>query len=695
MIITNQRTFAQLQGQAKIDSLLTQIPNAKKDTNHVNLLNNLASAYSTLNPDEGIKFDKKGLELSNKINWDYGAAQLYNTLGSLYFAKSEYSRALSYCKKALKIAETIGNERLIGRNLGNIGILYANLSDNAKALEYYQKSLKIAEKLGDKKSIQANYGNIAVIYRELKVFDKSLYYNLKALKIAEDEGDNRRMGLYLGNIGNLYRDQNVFDKAVDYYYQAVVKAREIDDKSSIGRNIGNIGNIFLLKSDYINAFTCMFEALRISEELGDKRGASIWLGNIGGVYLILSKDSIFYNIEKNNLNFNKKYNLEHALSFTYKALEISQNIHNDNHLIDLYKNLEESYLELGNKDSAYKYLNLRHEIKDSIFSLENTKKIASLEASRESQMKDLQILYLQSEKKTQQQQFYFSIGGIFILVIALVIEFFRFREKKKLSESLIIQKSIVEEKNEQIYGSIRYASTIQHAILPWDTTLRKSFDKYFIFYLPKDIVSGDSYWFKEVEGIKFLAVIDCTGHGIPGSMLTVIASSVLDDAVLGKRLKNTGEILTYMNDKVTEVLNQRLKENEVRDGMEVALIAIHQDKIQFSGAGRPLYLKNSSFAILKTDRRAIAGRAEDDHYLYSSLEFERNNNLMLYLTTDGYADQMNEEGKKYSSRRFLSLLESIADKPLSEQQQLLEQELTKHQGDRNQIDDITIIGVKL
>jgi serine phosphatase RsbU (regulator of sigma subunit) len=271
------------------------------------------------------------------------------------------------------------------------------------------------------------------------------------------------------------------------------------------------------------------------------------------------------------------------------------------------------------------------------------------------------------------------------------------RTKELVEKSKIIEaeKLLVQEKNEQIYGSIRYASTIQHAILPWDTTLRKSFDKYFIFYLPKDIVSGDSYWFKEVEGIKFLAVIDCTGHGIPGSMLTVIASAVLDDAVLGKLLKNTGEILTYMNDKVTEVLNQRLKENEVRDGMEVALIAIHSEKIQFSGAGRPLYLKHSSFEILKTDRRAIAGRAEDDHYIYSSVEIERNCNLMLYLTTDGYADQMNEDGKKYGSRHFLSLLESIADKPLSEQQQLLEQELTKHQGDRNQIDDITIIGIQI
>ena len=132
-----------------------------------------------------------------------------------------------------------------------------------------------------------------------------------------------------------------------------------------------------------------------------------------------------------------------------------------------------------------------------------------------------------------------------------------------------------------------------------------------------------------------------------------------------------------------------------RSGMEVALIAIHQDKIKFSGAGRPLYLKNGSFEILKTDRRGIAGRAEDDNYVYTSLEIERSNNLLLYLTTDGFADQMNEDGKKFSTRRFLALLESIADNPLSEQYKILNNELAAHQGERNQIDDITIVGIRI
>lgn len=179
-------------------------------------------------------------------------------------------------------------------------------------------------------------------------------------------------------------------------------------------------------------------------------------------------------------------------------------------------------------------------------------------------------------------------------------------------------------------------------------------------------------------------------------MLTVIASSVLDDAVLSKRLQNTNEILSYMNEKVTEVLNQRLSENHIRDGMEIALIAIKQNLIQFSGAGRPLHYKNGTFKTVKTDKKGIAGRAGDTMYQFSSIEIEKtNNNITLYLASDGFADQMNEKSKKYGTRRFISLLESISDKSFSEQNEILENEFISHKGTRSQIDDIIVLGIKM
>jgi serine phosphatase RsbU (regulator of sigma subunit) len=268
-------------------------------------------------------------------------------------------------------------------------------------------------------------------------------------------------------------------------------------------------------------------------------------------------------------------------------------------------------------------------------------------------------------------------------------------ELEQINYDLMVQKRTIEYQHSELTASITYASTIQHAILPWENTLRNSLGDYLIFYKPKDIVSGDFYWLQEVDGIKFLAVIDCTGHGIPGAMLTVIASTVLDDAVLGRKLKNTNEILTFMNEKVTEILNQNLIENKIRDGMEVVLVAIHQDKIQFSGAGRPLFIKNGKIEIIKTDKRGIAGQTENDNYKFSAVDIIKSENITLYLTTDGFADQMNEQGKKYSSKRFMELLEQISDKSFTEQTKILEKEFLSHSGNREQIDDITIFGVKL
>jgi tetratricopeptide (TPR) repeat protein len=664
LVLSISTAKAQLQGQAKIDSLLKELPKAKQDTNYVNLLKDLSFNYYIIDSDKGIEYGEKGLELAKKINWKKGEAYCYNSLGVVYSSgKSNYPKALEYYHKALDVYEEIGNKFNISVIFGNIALVYQNLSDYPKALEYFQKAIKIDEELGNKSGVAR----------------------------------------HLGNIGINYANQSDYPKALEYYHKSLEINEELGNKSGIAFRTGNIGSIYMYQSDYPKALEYFHKALKIDEELGKKSGIATHLGNIGKLYLELAHDSVIRSSEnKLELMLNKEIHLKRAIEYSQKSIDIFKEIGVLNKQSFVLNNLSEAYSAKGDYKKAFEAFKEHKVLQDSVFSMDKAKEIANLESKRENELKDKEIIILQTEKKAQQLQSYLLGGGVIVLLGAFGVALLRFREKKKLSDKLALQnnkietqKSLLEEKSEEIYASIRYASTIQNAILPWEATLGKAFSEFMVFYKPKDIVSGDSYWFKEVDGVKFLAVIDCTGHGIPGSMLTVIASSVLDDAVLGKRLKNTGEILTYMNDKVTEVLNQRLKENEVRDGMEVALIAIHQEKIQFSGAGRPLYLKNSSFEILKTDRRAIAGRAEDDKYIYSAIDIEKSNDITLYLTTDGFADQMNESGKKYSTRRFLALLESIADKPLSKQHEILENELAAHQGDKHQIDDITIIGVRI
>ncbi|PKL84843.1 MAG: hypothetical protein CVV22_10725 [Ignavibacteriae bacterium HGW-Ignavibacteriae-1] len=583
-------SFAQLQGQEKINSLLKELPKLKEDTNGVYLYANLSFEYYLINPEEGIKYGEKGLELAEKIAWKEGKAICYSALGVNYEGGiSDFSKAIEFYYKSLRINEELGNKPGIAINHGNIGSIYFRLSNFTKALEYYHKSLKYLEELGNKRGIGATLGNIGIVYAEQTKYSKALEHYFKALKINEELNNKNGIAINLGHIGNVYAKQSHYPKGIEYYSKA----------------------------------------LKINKELGNKSGIATNMANFGIIYLTQAQDSVIEVSEnKIELLLNKEINIDKAIEYSQKSIDIYKELGELHNQSSIFKNLSDAYFVKGDFKKAFEAFKEYKTLQDSVFSMDKQKEFANLEAKRENELKDAEIIILQTEKKAQQFQSYLLAGGVIVLFSAFGIAFFRFREKKKLSEKLAIQKSeienqklLVEEKNEQIYASIRYASTIQNAILPWDAILGKAFSDFMIFFKPKDIVSGDSYWFKEVDGVKFLAVIDCTGHGIPGSMLTVIASSVLDDAVLGKRLKNTGEILTYMNDKVTEVLNQRLKENEVRDGMEVALIAINAHKVQFSGAGRPLYMKNNtSFEIMKTDRRGIAGRAEDDNYVYTSLE---------------------------------------------------------------------------
>ena len=667
-------------------------------------LGNIGILYSSQSDySKSLEYYHKALKIFEDIGNQYGIVTILGNIGVIYFYQSDYPKALEFYHKALEIDENLGNKDGIARHLGNIGIIYSSQSDYPKALEYYYKALEIAEEIGNKLGIAKILNGIGNVSMYQSDYPKALEYYHKALTMHEELGNKFSIAINLGNIGNIHSYQSDYSKALEYFNRALKICEELGNQSSIANNLGNLGNIYLKQSDFPKALEFYHKAIKIEDLLGNKSGVAVNLGNIGELYLKQAQDSVIKNSEnKLELMLNKEINLNRAIDYSQKSIDILKEIGELNGQSIILNNLASAYELKGEYKEAFETYKEHKRLQDSIFSMEKQKEIANLDAKRDNELKDKEIIILQTEKKAQQFQSYLLGGGVLVLLGAFGIAFLRFREKKKLSEKLAIQnteiekqKSIVEEKNDEIYASITYASTIQNAILPWESTLKNAFTDILIFYKPKDIVSGDSYWFQEVDGIKFLAVIDCTGHGIPGAMLTVIASTALDDAVLGKRLFDTGQILSYMNDKVTEVLNQRLSENSIRDGMEVALIAIHQEKVQFSGAGRPLYIKNGTMEIIKTDKRGIAGQTENDEYQFSSIEIEKSENLMLYLSSDGYADQMNENSKKYSTKRFVTLLDSISEKPIAEQQEILENEFNSHKGGRSQIDDVTILGVRI
>lgn len=261
------------------------------------------------------------------------------------------------------------------------------------------------------------------------------------------------------------------------------------------------------------------------------------------------------------------------------------------------------------------------------------------------------------------------------------------------------QKELLEEINKQVRDSINYAQTIQNAILPLEKDV-SAFFNHFLVFLPRDIVSGDFYWFANPKpGTFYFAAVDCTGHGVPGSFMSLISLRMLEEAVIFRQIWEPGKILTQLNNAILKSLSQ--KDTNNRDGMDLALIKV--DKLQnnkfnitFSGAKRPLiYYDKTDLNIIKGNRRSIGGITYHPNFDFTQEELEMEKGDILYLTTDGIIDQNNKLRKRFGSQRFWETLLKIKDLPLDEQKIEIIKRIEEFKGDEMQRDDITVWGIQL
>jgi len=273
-------------------------------------------------------------------------------------------------------------------------------------------------------------------------------------------------------------------------------------------------------------------------------------------------------------------------------------------------------------------------------------------------------------------------------------------ELEKAHIKLQMSKQIIEEKNRNILASIQYARKIQQATLPTDDRMKKVLKEYFVIYKPRDIVSGDFYWFTQSGDTLFIAAVDCTGHGVPGAFLSLIGNMELNEIVNEKFVSDPAQFLLYMHLGIRRTLQQEKGENKSNEGMgmEVGLcmIDLRKGKLTFAGAKRPLYyIKNSEFFEIKGDRKSIGGRQKKGQPTFTNHEIDIQSETIIYLTTDGCVDQNNRENKKYGSLRLKRFLQANAHLSMDRQKEALLDELNAHQGTEEQRDDITIIGIKL
>jgi len=378
--------------------------------------------------------------------------------------------------------------------------------------------------------------------------------------------------------------------------------------------------------------------------------------------------------------------------------------------VRIYAQKSQVYELKGDVVNSLKALKLHDAADDSLFSIDLSNSVADIQAKYESEKKEaenstlkkfirLMILAQTSEKKYKNILIF-----CFVISLLLVVVFYnrmrvsrsknRIIEKQKVD--LSNQKLALEEVNKEVISSINYAQRIQEALLKAKEHVSKHLPEHFVLFKPKDIVSGDFYWYLEKKGFVYIAVADCTGHGVPGAMLSMLGISYLNEINSSQELLTPGKILDLLKAKVVNELSQIDSSITVADGMDISLLRmdLKTGNLVWAGANNPLYiLSNNDLTIINSTRQSIG--YSDTVIPFVDHQVSHVPNAIYYLFSDGYIDQFGgSKGKKLKQSGFKKKLFEIAEQPLSAQLTVLENYFEDWKGSFDQIDDITILAIK-
>jgi tetratricopeptide (TPR) repeat protein len=706
-------------------------------------------SYSKGKYAEAIFYYQSAFETFDKMQDKKGMAGSWNNMGLVYQDQGNYPLALEYYQKSLRIKEQLGDKRDIATSLSNMGLVYKEQGNYSLALEFQQKGLKLKEEIGGKQGIANSLNNIGAIYDMQGRYDLALEYYQKSLKIKEELGNKRGIETSLSNIGSVYFNQGNYSLASEYYQKSLKIAEDIGDKNGQTYPLTGLAQIAQKQKDYDKSIMYAQKSLQIAQEI--KANAEIKEASkaLFGTYKLkgnydkaLEYHELFKKMQDTIFNVEKSKviaNLEAVVEIERKAKEI-EIFRKDVKLQQIEKEREKSRrLAIEKQAEAERLSALAENEKnkrkqDSLrllareTQLESDKlKANELKLKAESQTRKVELqareLQLQKEKEAKEFQQYINylvvMGLLSVAIFAYFIHRSRQKEKKakeevalqkeeiqQINEELQVtlttvnqQKNVIEHKNKSIEDSIVYAQRIQKAILPLTERLTQHLPEYFILFQPRDVVSGDFYYFEEKQDKLILAVIDCTGHGVPGAFMTMIASEILNEIIQNKAIVEVNIILNELHKRVRIALKQ--KETQNRDGMDLVLLMIDKQvkEVHFAGAKNPLiYIQDNVLYQIKGDKMPIGGEQKEIERIFTKHIINIDKPTMFYMFTDGYQDQFGgQERKKFMISQMKEIFLEIHTKEMPTQKQILAQHINRwiEDGKEKQIDDILVMGVRL
>ena len=722
--------------QEKIDSLLSEMRNYSQNRSRSNivpieLLSKLSNAYLHSDPEKAEEYARKALHLAEKqknntlkipvlnvlgssyeIRGKYDSAFMYfneayrlikktnnqtiqraitlEKIGVVYKYQVEYDKALKYLLKGLEVAEKLENDKFQGNILNSIGNVFVALKDHKQALNYYEKSLIFKKKVGDKRTISNSMGNIAIIYQQLGDYSKSILMFKEVLQIKQEISDKEgEAGVYFG-IAEVYDSQGKYKRALEEFKKAAKIDEALDYK-------------YVLADDY---------------------------RQIGRMYSKLGNNTL-------------------AVFYLQKAVKIADELKSNQMSLNVYSTLTDIYETKGDYKNAFEAMKKSYQYNDSIFTAQKEKQITEISTKYETDKKDKENQLLMAKNKLQEQELgtqkSFIIGAIFFLFLLMGLAFVLNRQRliknkanillqqknieieqqkeeieikteyaNKLNEEIQSTLDIVNEQNVNITSSIKYAKRIQDAILPTKKEMEAVLEHhFFVFYKPKDIVSGDFYFVKEIEDTTIVCVADCTGHGVSGAFMSMLGIESLHK-ITNQNITSPAQILAHLHIQINSLLHQN--DTKDQDGMDAVVLAFKKEEgkfvsVEYAGAMNPLYyIQYQEFKTVKATKKSVGGTIyvkKEEIESVSSPVFQSHTISLIdenketiptqfYLSSDGYQDQFGgQKGKKLMVKNFKNLLQNISSKPISEQKKTLETHFEEWKGKYEQVDDVAIMGIKI
>lgn len=698
--------------QSPTDSLLKVLKQNPADSISYKIFLQLGNQFQQINSDTAIYYHQKAIEKATALKDTFKIVQAMNLLIIDLYIATRHDKGRKTAEELLKILaktqKTKPIQKIEASTYNLLGLIEKEQSNFATATEYYFKALRINENIGDMNGQSNNLGNIGHIYFEQKDYSKAESYYQKALEIAEKHQLNNITN-HLISLGNVEIALKKYETAEKYFFKALNILKEREDYYTMGACYNSIGENYENQGKWIQSLEYYQKSLKVAQEIENQYGEMVNLNSIGKIYIKLQN----YLLAEQNLQ---------------KALKIAKSISAFENERDISENLATVYEKMQRPFWAIQFLKRHLHLKDSLSQTENIKaflqkelqynyekqKLAdSLKNAQEITIKNSEIARQQAEIRAKKNEQIALFGGLFSALVLTGVIYNRFRitnrqkkiiekQKKEVEEQKIIvetQKAEIEHKNQNILDSIRYAQRIQSSLLPNDKEWYKIFPNSFILYKPRDIVAGDFYWLEIWNENIFFAVADCTGHGVPGAMVSMVCSSTLTKIVVEENFKEPHLILERAKKIITETFTKH-SEREVKDGMEVALCSFsfqNPYQISFCGAKRPLWvLRENEIIEFEGDKIPVSQFEHSQNLTFSEKIVELKRNDRIFIFSDGYVDQFGgEKNRKIGSKNLKSWLKESAYLNILEQGKWLDEKLKVWQNEENQTDDITLIGIEI